>query len=147
MAISEEKLEKRAITLNEASEISHLSIYSLYTAIRRGRLKRISKKPTLIDLDELQKYRISKYDPSQRHVNNQLIWDVEFGHLSISHLSKLASWQLGRPYSYLSIFYKVKSGKIRAFLKGRYYVIDHHDAMDFIEKEKASLLQVQKKMS
>ncbi len=133
-------LKHHLLTVEEAAEIARVQPHAILRAIKKGYIIPISRNPIFLSREDLDTYRAEKYGPTHTTTSGQLVWNVEYGHMSIPQMAKFCSWQIGKPYNYRQILQKVKRGVIRAFLKGRFYVIDYRDAMEFIETEKKQSL-------
>ena len=124
------KDEDIVFSLPEAALYAHVERNTLYIAARSGQLKatkeghfwRIKKK-------DLEGYRASKYDPSKRKINGELIFDIKKGNYSAHYVAAVIAEELGISYDVQKIYYLIRVGKIKAKRMGRLWVIDHEDAI------------------
>jgi excisionase family DNA binding protein len=136
--MTSKKIEKvqEYLTLTEAAEYSHVTRQAVYVAIRKGKLQARKKgRKWLMTKEEIDAYRAIKYDPDRRRYQGQEVFDFEKGYFSVTHVSKIISASLGRPYGRQRVYYLIRSGELKAARKGHAWVIHKIDAMALLEKE------------
>lgn len=114
--------EKRFVTLSEAARMNNVTRQAIYVAIKQKKL-RAYKNPTrwIIDIDDLEQYRKSRYSRSKSMQNGELVFDNSKGFYSIQQASKL----LDVPYQ--KIYYATRIGLLKASRKGSAWVVHIDD--------------------
>lgn len=126
--------------LKDAAEYSHVTKQAVYLAINLGKLKaRKENNRWVVNVADLEEYRLNKYSRDKRKLDGQLIFDVDKGHFSVLHVSKMLSYELKRTYSMQKIYYLMRMGRLKAFKKGAAWVI--------LKEDVASLLQIELALS
>ena len=133
----EENGEELFYTLQKAANYAHVTRQAIYVALRKKELKghkvndrwRISK-------NQMDEYRLNKYNVDKRKVEGEPIFSLEHGYYSVLHVAKTLSSMLGHPYNAQHVYYLIRRGEIDAQRKGGCWVITREDAIALYEKEK-----------
>ena len=130
------KENKEFFSLAQAAHYTHVERQAIYVALRRGQLKgnKVNGRwhITQVQLDE---YRANKYNADKKTFDGELVFSPERGHYSIIHVSKVISHHLGKHYPIQHIYYLIRQGKIKAFRKGKSWVIGKEQAEELLIKE------------
>jgi excisionase family DNA binding protein len=115
---TDQKTEKKFVTLSEAAKINNVTRQAIYVAIKQKKL-RAYKNPTrwIIAVEDLEQYRKLKYSRSKSMHNGELIFDNTKGYYSIQQASKM----LNVPYQ--KIYYATRIGLLKAMRKGSAWVV------------------------
>lgn len=114
--------DKCFVTLSEAARMNHVTRQAIYVAIKQKKL-RAYKNPTrwIIDVDDLDQYRKSRYSRSKSMQNGELVFDNSKGFYSIQQASRL----LDVPYQ--KIYYATRIGLLKASRRGSAWVVHIDD--------------------
>ncbi|MEN9344362.1 MAG: hypothetical protein RLZZ453_1149 [Chlamydiota bacterium] len=126
--VTKQEGEKRFVTLSEAARMNNVTRQAIYVAIKQKKL-RAYKNPTrwIIDIDDLDHYRRSRYSRSKSMQNGELVFDNTKGFYSIQQASKL----LDVPYQ--KIYYATRIGLLKATRKGSAWVVHIDDLKRYQE--------------
>jgi excisionase family DNA binding protein len=125
------------LSMREATQYTKVTRAALYAAMKKGRLK--AKKVGFhykISIQELDRYRMHKYNRDERTVNGERIFDVEKGTFSVHQASKILSEELKKPYSTQRLYHLIRTGQLKAGRYGVTFIIQREDLIELIEKEK-----------
>ena len=126
------KNESRLVSITEAAKINNVTRQAIYVAIKLNKLKaKKEESKWLINLNDLEDYRNSKYSRTKSVFNGELLFDNKKGYYSIGQTAKL----LGVPAQ--KIYYATRVGLMKAQRKGSAWVI----AIKDVEEYKSSYLK------
>jgi excisionase family DNA binding protein len=115
-------------SLSEAAEYAKIGRQAIYMAIKKKRLNAVKHGQRWgISKEDLDKYRLSKYDRENRRINDQPIFDVDNGIWSVQHTAKFLTAALGRKVELQEVYYKIYSGKIKCTRVGATYLLNRKD--------------------
>lgn len=128
--------DKYLYTLREAGEYAKVHRQAIFKAIKKGRLKaHRDGKIWVISKKDLDQYRQEKKDTFLLKHNGEYIFDVEKGYFSVHQVAQIISHTFGYLYRPTRIYYLIRSGQLRAFRKGRSWVITRQDAINLLNLE------------
>ncbi len=130
-------MNEKLMTIRQAAEFSRVTKFAIYAAVIKGNLKaKKIGKFWHITPEDLEAYRLNKFNRDRTVFQGELVFDIDKGHLSIAHVAKALSQALKRPYNQQRIYYMIRTGDLKAFKKGGLYVILKEDAEKLLEKER-----------
>lgn len=127
----------KLMDLQDAGDYARVSWRAIYFAIRRGDLeatKGVSNK-WYVTKRAVDDYRMNKYNPDKRRFNDEKIYDIENGYLSVQHVARTLGAMLKRPYDVQHIYYLIRKGELTCYKKGYSVVIKREDAIALYEAE------------
>jgi|SRR5277367_3330229 len=126
-------MTEELLTVSQAAMIARITTQSIYLAIKQGKLKAVCvKKRFQILPQDLEAYRLNKYNRDLRKKDGEFVFDIDKGHFSVPQVSKVFGEILGRPYPLQRLYYKIRTGQLKSFRKGAAIVITKEDAISFI---------------
>lgn len=133
-----EKVNKKAdlVTLVEAAYYARVQRGALYLAVRLKKLKayKVGKK-WMVSLQDVDEYRLNKYNPQKRKVSGQLVYDFDKGFYSVEYTAKIISDVFREYFPPSKVYYLIRLGEILVARKGKYLVISKDEIQRYIEKE------------
>ncbi len=123
-------------SLKETAEYGHVTRQAIFVAIYKDKLKAIKiGRHRYIKREDYDAYRLNKYNREERVVDGERVFDFEKGEYSVQQISKIYSHSTGRFYGTQRIYYLIHSGQLKAFRKGKTWVVKKEDAVEFFDKE------------
>jgi len=131
------KKEKKEnlISITEAAKLNNVTRQAIYVAIKLNKLKACKGTRWMIDLDDLEDYRRSKYSRTKSMYDGELIFDPKKGNLSVRQTADL----LNVPSQ--KIYYALRIGLLKGHRKGSAWVIHESE----IAKYRKEYLEASKK--
>lgn len=128
--------ELDVFTLTQAAEYAHVTRQAIYLAIKKDKIPAVKVSGLWsIRKEDLDGYRLNKYNKQLLKRDGENVYDLERGHFSVQHVSKIIASMLKRPYPAMHIYYLLRSGQLAGFRKGRSWVIAKEAAVALYEKE------------
>lgn len=122
--------------LKQAAQYAHVTRQAPYVAVKNGKIKAIMKnRKWYISKKDLDEYRANKYNPDFKMREGEFVFDMDKGHFSVQHVSKVVSHALGHEYPFQHIYYLLRTGQLKGFRKGRAWIIPKEEAVALLEKE------------
>jgi len=116
----------KSVTISEAAKFNGVTRQAIYVAIKLNKLK--ARKETTrwtIDLEELEKYRETKYSRSKSTYEGELLFDNNKGYYSVGQVADMLQLPPQK------IYYATRSGLLKAQRKGAAWVIHQDDVQDY----------------
>lgn len=136
---SPQEQNKERMTVAQAADLSHVTRQAIYSAIRKKQLNaQIIGKQWYVTVEDLEKYRLNKYNRDLRKRDGEFIFDMQKGHFSVHQVAKILSSALGKSYPSQRIYYLMRMGYLKAFKSGAAWVIKKEDAVRLLEQERAN---------
>ena len=131
------KKDDEFLLMKDVTQYTHTGRAAIYSAIKKGRLKaRKEGRFWKISPEQIDRYRITKYNRDEREINGEKIFCVEKGTFSASQVAKIISDELKIPYRVQRVYHLIRSGQLKAHRVGATFVILREDLRELIEKEK-----------
>jgi Helix-turn-helix domain len=131
-------MNKDLMNTDEAAAYMHITRQGVIVALKRG-LKATKKgKRWYISLEDIEEYRLFKHNKQKAMREGQLIFDIEKGLFSVPQVAKILSESLKRPFTVQNAYYLVRSGQLKSFRVGYYYVIRKGDIEQYISRVSSS---------
>ena len=124
----EEKPVASVVSITEAAKINSVTRQAIYVAIKQNKL-RATKESTrwTIRLEDLEKYRNSKYSRKKSTFNGELLFDGNKGYYSVNDVAKMLNVPAQK------IYYATRVGHLKAVQKGAAWVIHVDDVRSYQE--------------
>lgn len=125
------------LSMNEITEYARVGRGAIYAAIKKGRLK--AKKVGVtwkISREEIDRYRVTKYNRDIRQIDGERIFDVEKGTFSAPQVAKILSEELQIAYSIQRVYHLIRTGQLKSHKRGATFVINRDSLVKLIELER-----------
>ena len=125
------------LNMKEATQYARISRPAVYAAMQKGKLK--AKKVGhfwQFTKEDLDAYRLSKYNRDERCFNGEKIFSIEKGTFSITQAAKIMSHELNAPYNRHRLYYLIRRGQLKVSRFGCSFIIKRETLIDLIEKER-----------
>jgi excisionase family DNA binding protein len=117
------------LSVTEIMMILNCQRITIYSAIKKGRLKAIKRGSMLyITEDNLKTYLLTKYSRDHSMFNGELLYDKSKGEYSIRN----AAHELGCSYNH--VYYLLSKGYLRFKTKGLNRIIMKEDLDEYMKK-------------
>jgi excisionase family DNA binding protein len=125
------------LSMGEACRYIHVGRAAIYAALKKGRLHAIKiGYYYAFAREELDRYRLNKYNRDERRMNGERIFDVQRGTFSVHQASKILSDELKVAYNMQRLYHLIRTGQLKVTKCGATFVISRETLIDLIEKEK-----------
>jgi hypothetical protein len=121
-------------SLREAARYMQQKPQSIFSAIKKGRLKALKSKKGhlyhwIIKMSDIQEYKATKYQAATRTKDGKKIYDIKSDRWNIVDLARDLSIPAHR------IYYLIRVGKLRAERNGASYIVKKDDLLKILEQE------------
>lgn len=125
-------MERQLLTIEEISDKYHLAKVTIYSAIKKGRLKsRKMGRKWFIWEEDFNAYRASKYSQNNKVFNGQKTFRPEYKEISVHQAAKLLGFS--PPF----VYELIRQGKIPSIRKGVTIVLTYDDVISYHQKNAA----------
>lgn len=132
--------------LQDAADYCHVTKQAIYVAIRKGHLRGhliyskgmrgIARRRWSVSLTDLDDYRKNKYSREKSRFEGEKIFDVADGKFTVEQVSKILTQMVGYVYPNARVYYLLRTGQLKAFRRGRFWVVTSEALIECSEKEK-----------
>jgi len=125
------------LNIKQVIEYAHIGRPAIYAAMKKGRLvgKKFGTK-WMISRQEIDRYRLNKYNRDSRVISGKPIFSIEEGRFSVNQAAKILSFELNCAFPMQRVYYLIRTGQLAASRVGTTFVIKRKDILDLIQKEK-----------
>lgn len=129
--------ENNYLTITEAIEYSKISRPAIYAALKKGKLKAVKRGYFWqFTRENLDAYRVSKYNRDDREFNGERIFSPEKGTFSIGQAARILGYELNSPYTPQRLYYLIRRGELKVSRFGSSFIISKEVLIKLIEREK-----------
>lgn len=133
----EKKSFERSLSVIQAAHYLDVTPTAVRLAIKENRLAGFKKNNKLcISLSALEEYKLNKYNPLNKRVNGEKIFDPAQGVCTVQCARKMIQQQLNIEIANNSLYYMLRIGVIPSLRKGRYWILKIEDVEKYIAGEK-----------
>ena len=117
------------LSITEAAKFNNVTRQAIYVQIVKNRIPAVKTgKRWEISLDDLKKYKLSKYSRETSIFNGQLVYNPLIGEYSVTQTAKALKIPVQQ------VYYGIRSGKIKASRKSAAWVILSSEIEAYREK-------------
>lgn len=128
-------------TLDQAAEYAKITRSAVYAALRKNKFQaRKRGRNWIISRQQLDDYRMNKYNRDDRKVNGEKVFDIERGYFSVGQVATLFSNEykkmgINKIYPRNRLYYLLHQGLVKAHKIGAAWVIHKDEIIRIFEKE------------
>lgn len=125
------------LAMKDVIEYAKIGRAAVYAAIKKGRIK-AEKHGNFwkVSRQEIDRYRINKYNRDEREINGERIFSVEKGTFSVPQVAKIIHVELKIPYNVQRVYHLIRTGQLKCSKCGATFIVKREHLIKLIELER-----------